>query len=141
MFCSRFCEGLSQLANHLALAANNKMNGGGTTNHMAHNINNNIKRAVNLLALPDNNPDAFALLSEAMHFRLENVPDKVTTSYLKTIALRCDKYDCGRALRRSGSVWLCAGLEDSTEYDWPRLLYTAYVLSTSRRSLWRRWTL
>ena len=88
--------------------------------------------------LPDDDGNAFAVLANIAHHRVEAVPSRPSTQLLVQIAVLADKYDCAAALMPYGVLWLqratsskaaaAAETESRSLDDLCRMLLFAYVL-------------
>ena len=81
-----------------------------------------------LISLPDDNAEAFTILCNAIHYRTDQVPRKLTLVCLENIAIICDKYDCTSALTPWSAMWLHAGIKSFDAKDLNKLLFAAFVL-------------
>lgn len=48
--------------------------------------------------LPDEDMDAFTVVCNIIHYRVDEVPEDLPLSCLKNVAIICDKYDMTRSL-------------------------------------------
>jgi hypothetical protein len=105
MFASRFKEGLS---------------------------NHSIPECPHVIHLPEDDAEAFTILCNVLHFRVDEIPRQPDLICLQNIANICDKYDCCSALAAQCTVWLYTWIESqSSPVDWKGLLFVAYVLDAS----------
>lgn len=80
------------------------------------------------ICLPDDDVDAFTVICNVIHHRVDEVPENLPLSCLKNVAMICDKYDMTRSLMGWNIVWLRAGLESSSApEDFSKLLLVAYI--------------
>lgn len=80
------------------------------------------------ISLPDDEVEAFTVICKAIHYRVDDIPEDLSLSCLKNLAIVCDKYDMTRSLMGWNTAWLRAGIESSAPEDFSKLLLAAYVL-------------
>jgi hypothetical protein len=80
-----------------------------------------------VVPLPDEDPDAFLLYCQIIHF--QDVPSRPLPVTLAQLALLCDKYDISKAVIGWSRVWLQSLAQgDASAEDLSYLLILAYVL-------------
>lgn len=82
------------------------------------------------ISLPNDDVDAFTLICNVIHYRVTEVPEKLSMSCLENVAIICDKYDMTRSLMSWSTIWLRAGIESCAPKDFSKLLLAAYILDT-----------
>ena len=80
------------------------------------------------IPLPDDNAEAVTILCNAIHYRTNEVPNKLASACLENLAIICDKYDCTSALAPWSAMWLQAEIESNAAKNLNKLLSAAYVL-------------
>jgi hypothetical protein len=80
------------------------------------------------IPLPDEDVEAFTLLCNVIHFRMNLVPRKPTVTCLENLAVICDKWDFTSAIAASSELWLQNWIKSADDPDLTKLLFAAYVL-------------
>ena len=80
------------------------------------------------IPLPDDDAEAFIVLCNTIHFRTNDVPEKLTLMCLVNLAIICDKYNCTSALAPWSAMWLQAKIDSLDAKDLHKLLFAAYIL-------------
>jgi hypothetical protein len=93
-------------------------------------LRNHANQEKTLISLPDDDAEAFVVISNVIHHRNHEVPKKLATDCLKNFAIICDKYDLSSALAPSSTVLLQTSILTSTAEDFNKLLFAAYVLDS-----------
>jgi hypothetical protein len=81
-----------------------------------------------VVELPDDDVEAFTVLCRVVHYRMSDVPLRLSAACLTKLAIICDKYGCVGAITHSSILWLQEALKGATADDLPKLLFAAYVL-------------
>ncbi|KAH6884886.1 hypothetical protein B0T10DRAFT_517563 [Thelonectria olida] len=58
------------------------------------------------LALPDDDLSAMVLLCKVLHFKVDDIVARPSSSLLLALAGICDKYHCTQTLKYSGALWI-----------------------------------
>jgi hypothetical protein len=82
-----------------------------------------------IVALPEDDAEAFTLFCKLSHHQTEGVPTRPSTVCLEKFAVICDKYDCVDVFSHAGSAWLQARLPLSGTEDRIKLLNAAFLLN------------
>lgn len=81
-----------------------------------------------VISLTDDPAEAIILLCNVLHYRMHEVPERLTGGCLYDLAITCDKYGCTASIRSSSALWLQNGLETTNADNIYKLLFAAYVL-------------
>ena len=83
---------------------------------------NNPSGACRIIPLPDEDLEAFTLLCNVIHFRMDLVPRKPTIASLEKLAVISDKWDFTSAIAASSELWLQNLVRETSGpdlYSWP----------------------
>lgn len=82
------------------------------------------------IPLPDDDAEAFIVLCNAIHYRTDDVPKKLTSTCLENLAIICDKYNCTSALAPWSAMWFQAKIDSFDAKDLHKLFFAAYILDS-----------
>ncbi|KAK4956310.1 hypothetical protein LTR10_005832 [Elasticomyces elasticus] len=80
------------------------------------------------IALKGDDPEAMVMLCRALHMQFVAVPDELTPTTLRALAIVVDKYDCSGALRYASESWVRKVAKSAAPCELPDVLCAAYHL-------------
>ncbi|KAJ6093031.1 hypothetical protein N7486_008320 [Penicillium sp. IBT 16267x] len=85
------------------------------------------------ISLYEDDPATLGVIFSVLHYQKPEEMSEMTTMWLATLAIHCDKYDCTKALWPRASMWLFQlQKKDLTPEDHGNLLLTAYLFRNSQ---------